>query len=155
MPSISQSSTNTPIPDPSSGSSIISRPPGFALVVSCNLCSAAMRSSASGRALGGSSVTCSHPMGGEPGGEMRKFLSIAGGRRWVPPGGVTGVGSARKTRRTKAGLKAYESEHRVVCWWVVDIRFWSRIDLQTVAIRLGFVSTVLGFIDDDDTSKSF
>jgi hypothetical protein len=116
MSSTSQSSTNTPMPDPSSGSSIISRPPGVALVASCNLCSAAMRSSASGKALGGSSTTCSHPTGGEPGGEMRKFFSIAGGRRWVPSGGVTGVGSARKTRRTKAGLKARESEHGVV-WY--------------------------------------
>lgn len=42
---------------------------------------------------------------------MRKFFSIAGGRRWVPPGGVKGVGSPRNTRRAKAGLKAYESEN--------------------------------------------
>jgi hypothetical protein len=76
------------------------------------LCSAAIRSSASGAELGGSSTTCSHPMGGEPGGEMRKFFSIAGGRRWVPLGGVKGVGSARNTRRTKDELKVCELERK-------------------------------------------
>ena len=36
---------------------------------------------------------------------MRKFFSIAGGRKCAPPGGVTGVGSARNTRRMNAGLQ--------------------------------------------------
>jgi hypothetical protein len=87
---ISQSSTYTPIPTPSSGSSIISRPPPDAApATSCSLRSAVMRSSASGAAFGGSSTTCSQPTGGEPGGEIRKFFSIAGGRRCEPPGGVS------------------------------------------------------------------
>ena len=88
---------------------------------------------------------------------MRKFFSIAGGRRWVPSGGVTGVGSARKTRSTNAELKARELENRVARYasGVADIRLWSCIDLQSVAVHLGFVSTVLGFIDDDDARKSF
>ena len=110
--SISQSSTNTPIPAPSSGSSSISRPPGGAVMpaASCSLRSAAMRSSARGVELGGSSTICSQPTGGEPGGEMRKFFSIAGGRRCAPPGGVTGVGSARNTRRMNAGLWGHRSD---------------------------------------------
>lgn len=74
---------------------------------------------------------------------MRKFFSIAGGRRWVPPGGVKGVGSARNTRRTKAGLKAWELAQVRYVIPVVNIRLWRRIDLQSITIRLGIVSTVL------------
>ena len=40
-----------------------------------------MRSSANGVALGGSSLMGSQPTGGEPGGEIKKFLSMGGGRR--------------------------------------------------------------------------
>jgi hypothetical protein len=67
-----------------------------------------MRSSARGVGLGGSSWTCSHPTGGEPGGEIRKFLDVSGGQRKTPPGPVVGgdmiVGSARNTRRITGGL---------------------------------------------------
>ncbi|KAH9172854.1 hypothetical protein EDB89DRAFT_841196 [Lactarius sanguifluus] len=66
---ISQSSTYTPIPAPS-GSSNISRPPAAVPAVSCSLRSAAMRSSARGIELGGTSTTCSQPTGGDPRGEM-------------------------------------------------------------------------------------
>lgn len=41
-----------------------------------------MRSSASGVGLGGSSLMGSQPTGGEPGGDIKKFFSIAGGRRY-------------------------------------------------------------------------
>ena len=41
-----------------------------------------MRSFAKGVEFGGSSRICSQPTGGDPGGEMRKFFSWAGGRRW-------------------------------------------------------------------------
>jgi hypothetical protein len=41
-----------------------------------------MRSSASGVGLGGSSLIGSHPSGGEPGGEIRKFFVGDGGAKW-------------------------------------------------------------------------
>lgn len=58
----------------------------------------------------------SQPTGGEPGGEMRKFFSMAGGRRWYgeksvaelddgDDGDMIGVGSARNTRRVVSGLQ--------------------------------------------------
>lgn len=76
-----------------------------------------MRSSASGVSFGGSSGIGSQPTGGDPGGEIKKFLSIVGGLRWygenldfVPVGdddpddeGI-GVGSARYTRKITSGL---------------------------------------------------
>ena len=75
------------------------------------LCSAAMRSAASGVAFGGSSLTGAQPIGGEPGGDMRKFFVGDGGARWcgsrvAGSGGVdaSGVGSPRKTRRVVRGL---------------------------------------------------
>lgn len=42
--------------------------------------------------LGASSVIGSQPSGGDPGGEMRKFLSDSGGARWNDAGsGLMGV----------------------------------------------------------------
>jgi hypothetical protein len=63
-----------------------------------------MRSSARGATFGGSSRICSQPIGGDPGGEMRKFFSIAGGRRKfsfdvADDGERMGLGSERYTLR--------------------------------------------------------
>jgi hypothetical protein len=42
--------------------------------------------------LGASSVMGSQPSGGEPGGEIKKFLSVSGGARWNEAGsGLIGV----------------------------------------------------------------
>lgn len=65
-----------------------------------------------GAGLGGSSRICSQPSGGEPGGEMRKFFSCAGGLRylfpspWFTSSSSMGVGSALKTRMTASGLQS-------------------------------------------------
>ena len=72
----SQSSTYTPTPA-SKGSRRTSKLDRRSCV--CSLRSAAIKSSASGVALGGSSLTCSQPTGGDPGGDIRKFFSTAGG----------------------------------------------------------------------------
>jgi len=65
-----------------------------------------MRSSAKGVALGGSSWIDSQPTGGDPGGDIRKFLLEIGGWRYASEGIVetsgsyekSGFGSARYTR---------------------------------------------------------
>lgn len=66
------------------------------------LSSALARSSAKVSMLGGSSRICSQPTGGEPGGEMRKFLSVSGTGRWSRYRRFRsisrGVGSPRYTR---------------------------------------------------------
>lgn len=80
-----------------------------------------MRSSARGAELGGSSTVCSQPTGGEPGGEIRKFFSIAGGWRWngdleeLDDSDIMGVGSARNTRSVASGLshEGQKGEKRV------------------------------------------
>src|SRR5882762_8338741 len=69
----SHCSTYTVTPTPSSGSSNISRLDRR--LCTCNFRNAAMRSSARGVGLGGSSLIGSQPTGGEPGGEIRKFFS--------------------------------------------------------------------------------
>jgi hypothetical protein len=61
-----------------------------------------MRSSARGAEFGGSSRICSQPMGGDPGGEIRKFFSIGGGRSKFSSavgddGEKMGLGSERYT----------------------------------------------------------
>lgn len=59
-------------------------PPSFEELSSCIAKPerAAIRSSASVSVFGGSSRICSHPTGGDPGGLIRKFLSVTGtGRR--------------------------------------------------------------------------
>lgn len=102
-----QSSTKILMPTPSSGSISTSTP--FLPMSSCSNCSffrAIIRSSARGVLLGGSSRICSQPTGGEPGGDMRKFFSSAGGRRRFGLSSCSrGVGSARNTRRTTGRLK--------------------------------------------------
>lgn len=45
----------------------------------------------------------SHPSGGEPGGEMRKFLVDSGGARWLFGLGG-GVGGRGKRRRRRLGV---------------------------------------------------
>ena len=56
------------------------------------------RSAASVSAFGGSSRICSQPTGGDPGGEIRKFLSVSGTGRYsgkrLRPSDSSGVGFA-------------------------------------------------------------
>lgn len=104
----SQSSTYTPTPTPSSGSNNTSRLERLSCIF--NLRSATMRSSARGVAFGGSSRICSQPMGGDPGGDIRKFFSIGGGRRNFSSnvgddGEKMGLGSERYTRKTVGVLR--------------------------------------------------
>lgn len=121
----SQFCTYTPTPEPSCGSSRTSRL--LPLLDVCSRLRAAIRSSASGVAFGGSSTMGSQPTGGEPGGEMRKFLSSFGGRSKLASGTVLsevrsmmGLGSARYTRkatsdlvRVQKSVRSYiESMHR-------------------------------------------
>lgn len=106
----SASSTQTPTP-PLTSSALISsaRPSSRGLIPRFNwsFSRAARRSEANGEALGGSSVICSQPIGGEPGGEMRKFFSSGGGARWLYVGSfrrASGVWRARKTRSVQNAL---------------------------------------------------
>lgn len=69
-----------------------------------------MRSSASGVAFGGSSLIGSQPTGGDPGGEMRKFFSMAGGRRYWSSAmalklSMIGLGEERYTLNVVSSLK--------------------------------------------------
>jgi len=61
-----------------------------------------MISSASGVGFGGSSLTGSQPIGGEPGGEIKKFFSNSGTFRWLKSGTEAskriGLRSAKYTR---------------------------------------------------------
>lgn len=101
-----QSSTQMLIPTPGSGCISTSGPclPRLSRSI-CSLLRATIKSSARGVLFGGSSRICSQPTGGEPGGEMRKFFSSAGGRsRSGLANWSSGVGSARNTRRTTDGL---------------------------------------------------
>jgi len=83
------------------------------------------------RGLGGSSAICSQPMGGDPGGEMRKLFSIAGGRRCEPPGGVSvsGLHKYSEDKGWAEGLNESDMHRLVRCigrrW---DVRLRSRID---------------------------
>jgi len=105
----SQSSTYTPTPEPSSGSTSIDIPRSPSRSI-FSLRNAKIKSSARGEELGGSSTMGSQPTGGEPGGEIRKFFSIGGGRRWkgsnssVGEGCAIVVGSARYTRNTRGWI---------------------------------------------------
>ena len=100
-----QSSTQIRIPAPSSGSMSTANPCPDPSRSTCSFFRAAMRSSARGEWLGGSSTICSHPTGGDPGGEIRKFFSSLGGRSRSGLSSCSrGVGSARKTRNSVAGL---------------------------------------------------
>jgi hypothetical protein len=98
----SQSSTNTPTQESSGCISTSTLGPRSCTWRSL---SALIRSSASGAAFGGSSLIGSQPTGGDPGGEMRKFLSIAGGRKKLASGTdwpklvIKGLGSALYTRK--------------------------------------------------------
>ena len=102
----SASSTYTPTPTPSSGSSNTSLPPRRSR--SWSFRNAAIRSSASVALFGGSSRICSQPTGGDPGGDIKKFLSSGGGfRKLSLDGGErvnNGLLSARNTRRVVGEL---------------------------------------------------
>lgn len=117
--SMPHSSTYTLTPTPSSGSNNISLLLDRLLWI-CSFRRATMRSSASGVGFGGSSLIGSQPTGGDPGGEIKKFFSIAGGRRYCSSAMAEklsnrGFGAARYTRNMVCGLMSEKDQYCVEC----------------------------------------
>ena len=98
------SSTSTRTPPSSRMISLLPRRPRL-IPLSARLSRARCKSSARVTEFGASSVMGSQPSGGEPGGEMRKFLSDSGGARWNEAGsGFIGVKGSEYSRRMILGI---------------------------------------------------
>src|SRR5258708_38800530 len=71
------------------------------------LFNAAIRSTARVVVFGGSSMDCSQPIGGEPGGEMSWLRGLGGTLRWIDSGsiGEVDVGSPRYILRVFSDLQ--------------------------------------------------